>query len=132
MYWNLNGDKERHVSFPEGAEILISFASCNLWVSILRHEENFVGCSQIRRRLRKRICLSMSCLDMGFAKLPAVDQGARADRFDPARTINVPGYNAIICYRSSTSSIELRAYYRRADAFLTLDYFSVPDKCSLL
>lgn len=39
------------------------------------------------------------------------------------RTINVPGYNAIICYRLSSSPIELRPYHYRTGAFLTLDYF---------
>lgn len=78
--------------------------------------------AQFRRRSRE--CSLSGCTVV--AALVVLDRDSRNWHSWPdwcRRTINVPGYNAIICYRLSPSTIELRAYHYRAGAFLTLGYF---------
>lgn len=110
------GDKERHASFLEGRKVLISSSSRNLWSAFLRW--GIGRCSQF-----DGVCGNVF---PSVFRLIVQDWDSRnwhSWQNSCRRTINVPEYNAIICYRLSPSTIELRAYYYRTGAFLTLDYF---------
>lgn len=96
--------------------VLISSGSANLRFSFLSSRGR--GGRVLGFRWRK--CLSLGC-DPTTSWIHEIARLAASTI--AGRTINVPGYSAIICYRLSSSPIELRPYYYRTGAFLTLDYF---------
>lgn len=111
------GKRER-----ERERVLISFGS-NLRFSFLSSR----GRGRRVLGFRWRKCLSLGC-DPTTSWIHEIARLAASTI--AGRTINVPGYSAIICYRLSSSPIELRPYYYRTGAFLTLDYFCQGQECS--
>ena len=118
-----------HHSLEGRGRILISSSPWNLWWPFLRGESAAIGDSTAFAEMFSlfgvSVCVCVCvcvCVVSGHSGLGIREIGTAGGTVCP-RTINVSGYNAIICYRLSPSPIELRSYYYRSDASLTLDYF---------